>query len=59
MDLEIRCPYCAETLTVVVDESGGRMQSYVEDCQVCCQPIQVRTRVDGEDVDIEISRLDE
>lgn len=59
MDVEIRCPYCAETLTVVVDESGGRMQSYVEDCQVCCQPIQVRARVDGEDVDIEISRLDE
>ncbi len=59
MDVEISCPYCGELLTFVVDESGGPTQSYVEDCQVCCQPIQVRAHVDDEDVDVEISRLDE
>lgn len=38
--VDISCPYCAEIITVRVDLSAGE-QSYVEDCQVCCQPIQV------------------
>ncbi len=36
----ICCPYCGETLTIVLDLSAGS-QSYVEDCQVCCQPMQI------------------
>lgn len=36
--LDVTCPYCAEDITVRVDLSAGS-QSYVEDCQVCCQPI--------------------
>jgi uncharacterized Zn finger protein len=59
MEVELSCPYCGEPLTFVVDESGGRTQSYVEDCQVCCQPIQVRAHIDPDNVDLEISRLDE
>lgn len=43
------CPYCGETITVVVDKSAGD-QNYVEDCSVCCQPIVVSLTisVDGE-----------
>jgi hypothetical protein len=59
MEVELSCPYCGELLTFLVDESGGRTQSYVEDCQVCCAPIQVRAHVDPDNVDLEISRLDE
>jgi hypothetical protein len=46
--LDVSCPYCAETILVRVDLSAGP-QSYVEDCQVCCQPIQltVSTADDG------------
>lgn len=40
MDCRIRCPYCAEPMEIVLDLSAGD-QSYVEDCQVCCQPMQV------------------
>jgi hypothetical protein len=36
--VDLSCPYCAETIMVRVDMSAGS-QSYVEDCQVCCQPI--------------------
>ena len=32
------CPYCGEQITVLIDCSVAE-QSYVEDCQVCCQPI--------------------
>ena len=40
IDRRITCPFCAERMTIVVDLSAGG-QSYVEDCQVCCQPMQV------------------
>lgn len=35
---DIRCPYCDENITVLIDGSVNQ-QSYVEDCQVCCRPI--------------------
>ncbi|HEX7623023.1 MAG TPA: CPXCG motif-containing cysteine-rich protein [Anaeromyxobacteraceae bacterium] len=38
MDSEIQCPYCGEWVTIFVDPGGGSVQSYVEDCPVCCQP---------------------
>ena len=33
-----QCASCGEWNTTSVDESAGRRQSYVEDCQVCCKP---------------------
>jgi hypothetical protein len=45
----LHCPYCGEAFETTVDLSAGS-QSYVEDCAVCCQPIDVRLQVadDGE-----------
>lgn len=40
----IGCPYCGETITVFADPSVPE-QEYVEDCQVCCQPIVLRVTV--------------
>jgi transcription elongation factor Elf1 len=34
------CPYCGERISMLVDTSV-REQSYIEDCEVCCRPIQV------------------
>jgi len=31
-----------------VDESAGRRQRYVEDCQVCCKPNLLRVRWDAD-----------
>ena len=45
MEVEICCPYCGEPTVVDVDEVGGRS---VEDCTVCCRPIDVWATV-GED----------
>ena len=48
LDRNIRCPYCGERLTIVLDLSAGS-QAYVEDCQICCQPMQVSfSAEDGE-----------
>jgi hypothetical protein len=41
----VACPYCGEEFETSVDASAG-LCSYVEDCQVCCQPIEMELRVD-------------
>jgi hypothetical protein len=46
-NLDVQCPYCAESIPVRIDLSAGA-QTYVEDCQVCCQPIQMVLSVDQE-----------
>lgn len=43
-EIELTCPYCGETCTTLVDCSGG-YQHYVEDCQVCCRPIELRVHL--------------
>lgn len=41
----VQCPYCGETFETAVDLSAGSFH-YVEDCQVCCQPIELAGEVD-------------
>jgi hypothetical protein len=43
----VHCPYCGEPFETSADASAG-MCSYVEDCQVCCQPIEMELRVDDD-----------
>jgi transcription elongation factor Elf1 len=40
MEHSFNCPYCAEEISMVLDLSV-RSQSYVEDCEVCCNPIEI------------------
>lgn len=55
----IRCPYCGERIELVVDCSAGD-QDYIEDCQVCCQPITIRVTVSEEGPpQVEVRREDE
>ena len=42
----VDCPYCGEAFTVNVDCSG-ESHDFIEDCAVCCQPIELRARIDG------------
>ena len=44
-ETQISCPYCGESISVLVDDSIPE-QSYVEDCQVCCRPIVLDVVVD-------------
>ena len=36
-----KCPYCFEKISMILDISVEGPQSYVEDCEVCCNPIQL------------------
>jgi len=38
------CPYCGESITMLF-EPGVTEQAYIEDCEVCCNPIGLRFRV--------------
>lgn len=38
LEHDVGCPYCGETITVLVDDSLAE-QNYIEDCHVCCRPI--------------------
>jgi hypothetical protein len=42
---DIICPYCGENITVFIDDSIDD-QSYIEDCRVCCRPINFKVSVD-------------
>ena len=41
----VQCPYCGESFETAVDPSAGSFR-YVEDCQICCQPIELAGEVD-------------
>ncbi len=36
-----KCPYCLEKISMILDVSVGEFQTYIEDCEVCCSPIQI------------------
>ena len=35
------CPYCWEEISMLLDPSAS--QTYIEDCEVCCNPITITT----------------
>ena len=60
IEQNVRCPYCGETYISLIDLSYGT-SDYVEDCEVCCQPIQFQLRCSGdqEAADLNLSRDDD
>lgn len=41
-----QCPYCWETISFLIDTSVTS-QTYIEDCEVCCNPIEIAVACDG------------
>lgn len=43
------CPYCWEQISMLLDpDMSGEV--YVEDCQVCCNPIQIKFKISNDTV---------
>ena len=55
---QVQCPYCGESIDLEVDSSGGQ-QSYIEDCRVCCRPIEVRVVWGGDGWCLKVGRDDQ
>ena len=49
MEYFFTCPYCWQTISMVLDASVEN-QTYVEDCEVCCKPIEIHCRIEDETV---------
>lgn len=47
------CAFCGEDNDVLVDPSGGRRQTFTEDCTVCCRPNLITLVFEGTDVRLE------
>jgi hypothetical protein len=44
----ITCPYCNESITILIDPEDID-QEYIEDCQVCCKPINFAVSLGADD----------
>ncbi|MGH8496695.1 MAG: CPXCG motif-containing cysteine-rich protein [Gammaproteobacteria bacterium] len=54
----LTCPWCMAPITLVIDASAGD-QNYIEDCEVCCQPIMVHVRSNDEGApSVEVERVE-
>jgi hypothetical protein len=49
----IQCPYCGESIDIVIDDSVEQQQ-YIEDCQVCCRPINIGVTI-GDEGDLSVT----
>lgn len=52
----ISCPYCGEDVEVSVEEDVRG--SFVQDCEVCCNPWLVRVSRSAEGSDLSVVRAD-
>ena len=55
----VQCPYCGEPFDTLVDLSAGSA-SYIEDCQICCRPIElgIEVGVNGGLASLSVRRAD-
>jgi hypothetical protein len=48
------CPYCGEPFETTVDGSAGN-QDYIEDCPVCCRPIEFHLQAGLHDTETSVT----
>jgi len=54
-----QCPYCWEEISMLLDSSVSR-QTYVEDCEICCNPIEVKVSfIENELSEFEVNNLEQ
>jgi len=46
-----QCPYCWEEISMLLDKSVSN-QVYVEDCEICCNPIEVNVQFLNEELTV-------
>jgi hypothetical protein len=52
----VTCPYCAEEVEVFVEPDVRG--TFVQDCEVCCNPWRIRVVGHGTERDLEVGRAD-
>lgn len=52
----VTCPYCFEEVEIYVEPDVRG--SYIQDCEVCCNPWTVRVTRAGEEMYVEVGKAD-
>ena len=54
-----QCPYCWEEISMLIDVSISN-QTYIEDCETCCNPIEISVRIqNGELTDFQAQSIEQ
>jgi hypothetical protein len=56
--VSVLCPYCGEPVELLVDATIPHQQ-YVEDCEICCQPMLVTVEATAEEPVVGVSQENE
>jgi hypothetical protein len=52
----VTCPYCGEDVEIYIElDVRG---TFVQDCEVCCNPWRVRVVTDQDDRSVDVGRAD-
>jgi len=53
LEKSTNCPYCGEIIGLLIDASVSP-QTYIEDCSVCCRPMEVHVVVEDDHCFVEV-----
>jgi len=54
-----QCPYCWEEISMLLDNTIHN-QVYIEDCEVCCNPIEVNPRFENAElISLEVRNIEQ
>lgn len=45
-EIHIQCPYCLQSISILLDAGVYENTSVVDDCEVCCRPIEISYNVE-------------
>jgi len=47
----IECPYCRQRISVLLDLGTEGSSFIIDDCEVCCRPIEIRYKVEDSEIE--------
>lgn len=54
-----QCPYCWQDISMLLDTSIDS-QTYIEDCEVCCNPMQVSVKYNNSElIDFHVDSIEQ
>jgi hypothetical protein len=56
-EFTVTCPYCGEAVEIFLE--ADVRGTLVQDCEVCCNPWQLRVTGRGDERSVEVSRADD
>ncbi|MGE0051052.1 MAG: CPXCG motif-containing cysteine-rich protein [Arcobacter sp.] len=49
-EIHIQCPYCLQAISILLDTGIYESTTIVEDCEVCCRPIEITYIVEDKEI---------